>query len=56
MTLRAAKTYSNGCTQTAYVNDRDIDAHVASVDAEDNEAGLIGSWEIEAWRVDGRRV
>ena len=58
MTLRAQKTYDNcyGATQTTYVNDRHLAEHVAKVDAEDKEAGLVGTWETTVRRVDGRLV
>jgi predicted amino acid dehydrogenase len=56
MTLKAQKTYQNGCTQTAYVNDRNIEAHTAQIDAEDATAGLIGTWEVIVYKLDGRLV
>lgn len=56
MVLRAEKRYTNGATNTTYVNDRHVDSHIAMVDAEDRDAGLVGEWVVTVRRVDGKLV
>lgn len=51
MKLRAQKTYTNGATQTAYIDDRDEASHKAKVDAEDKAAGLVGTWTVTVRKV-----
>ena len=56
MVLKIVKTYTNGATHTAIINDRDHNAYVARIDAEDADAGLVGTWDGVIYRLNGVRT
>lgn len=47
ITLRMVKTYTNGATHALYSCDGLADARRAAIDAEDHDAGLVGTWNVE---------